>query len=711
MSGAEALVVIGIIANIVALIDFTGKAVSRINSFVGDARKVPALYRDVQSILLLVADTVRELDKQAKEGDLDEKRCHTVQPTIKRCEEELANLKALLEKTLPGDKDGRRDRLHKAITSLRKDKEVQDIVQSISKKIQLVAANYTISTSKSKRVSDAISSLSISNTQEHQTYFMVPIQWSDDFSGRKDELTELERRLESPDKLSRVALVGLGGMGKTRIAIEYARRFRKSGEVSVFWVHASSAGRMRKAYFDIANEAQIPGRQDTKIDIFTLVKNWLEDQKSGKWLLIVDNADDADLLYKHGGPRLADWLPRSESGSILMTTRSERVGISFATAANMIRLAGLNPEDSIVLVASKLPDDPSSAAGHADLAQELECIPLALVQAAAFISINGLTVSEYLDLYRANDSAKFELLSEDFEDEVRDIEIRNPIATTWAITFDRIRSQEPFAADILSLMSVLDAQAIPESLLSISDSPIKLKKALGSLRSYSLISFRRRAVDSHAHDDPTYDLHRLVGLTTRNWLNMNNSLDLWTNRAIKLLDSRYPDGEFDTRDVWLKYLSHAVTLLANEKISPDVSQSKIQREFLGVHLDCGNLPAVFSNQGLRGDHALDGDWCPNCTVSLLNNVSKSFATDGALTQAKLYAERALVVAAECLGKEHLGTLDSLDVSITSCIVPPLKLHHVQFTFEWIYPIRQILITPNMRSRYSETLLSSLADVI
>ena len=357
--------------------------------------------------------------------------------------------------------------------------------------------------------------------------------------------------MKLPNKYSRVALVGLGGMGKTRIALEYTRRYKKSSEVSVFWAHASSVDRMRKGMLEIAKKVQIEGWDDVKIEIFPLVKEWLEGQQSGKWLLVVDNADDFDMLYKAGGPRLADWLPRSGNGSILMTTRSEKVGISFATASNVVRLENLAAEDACAMIASKLPNNASGDADYATLAKELEYIPLALVQAAAFISINGLQITEYLDLYRANDAAKIELLSEDFEDEVRDPETRNPIATTWSITFDRLRSQELYAAEVLSLMCVLDTQAIPESLLrGFETNSIRLKKGLGALRSYSLISLRKSDGQHGEGQDPAYDLHRLVGLTTRNWLSLNGSLDQWTIKAIKILADIYPDGEFETRDLW-----------------------------------------------------------------------------------------------------------------------------------------------------------------
>ena len=185
MSGAEALAVVGVIANIVALIDFTSKAISRLKSFSSDVRQLPEIYEDVSSVLLLVSDTVEEVDEQIKNRLLDERRCRSLRPTIEKCEADLEKLKELLEKILPKEGDGGRERLWKAAVSLRKDKKVAEIVRGVSEKIQLVAANYTVSKSLVKRVSSGLSSLSVSKAQQHKTFFLVPFQWSDDFKGRE----------------------------------------------------------------------------------------------------------------------------------------------------------------------------------------------------------------------------------------------------------------------------------------------------------------------------------------------------------------------------------------------------------------------------------------------------------------------------------------------------------------------------------------------
>src|SRR6266513_139730 len=98
---------------------------------------------------------------------------------------------------------------------------------------------------------------------------------------------------------------GLNITSKTRIALEFALKYRTSKSTSVFWVHAGTAPRMEKAYLDIAKTVKVEGwdSQDPAADKLQLVKDWFESEESGNWILIVDNADDVDLMYGGDYPR------------------------------------------------------------------------------------------------------------------------------------------------------------------------------------------------------------------------------------------------------------------------------------------------------------------------------------------------------------------------------------------------------------------------
>jgi hypothetical protein len=155
-------------------------------------------------------------------------------------------------------------------------------------------------------------------------------------------------------------------------------------------VHASSASRISEAYDEIARNAKLltaadpstDGRQSAEKDKMRAVQNWLESEASGRWLLIIDNADDQDLIY--GTSQMADSFPRSDRSSIIMTTRDEAVGLKFTgTASRIVVVQALDVTSSRTLLEGKLGQDAADEDSCRALAEELEGVPLALVQAAA----------------------------------------------------------------------------------------------------------------------------------------------------------------------------------------------------------------------------------------------------------------------------------------------------------------------------------------
>ncbi|KAJ5652775.1 kinesin [Penicillium longicatenatum] len=117
----------------------------------------------------------------------------------------------------------------------------------------------------------------------------VPFGPDSDFINRGSLLDQVHEKCAAP--AGRKALVGVGGVGKSKLAIEYSYQLReKSPEIWVFWIHASNATRFEQSFRGIADRAKIPGRHDPKVNIFRIVHDWLHAE--GKWLLIFDNMDD-----------------------------------------------------------------------------------------------------------------------------------------------------------------------------------------------------------------------------------------------------------------------------------------------------------------------------------------------------------------------------------------------------------------------------------
>ncbi|KAL9118071.1 MAG: hypothetical protein Q9187_005387 [Circinaria calcarea] len=221
----------------------------------------------------------------------------------------------------------------------------------------------------------------------------VPFDRDPNFTNR-DELDQLWSRRY--DSASRVALVGLGGVGKSHLAIEYAYRIRDEGPgIWVFWVDASSTTLVEKWFRIIAERTHAPGWDKANANILEVVGHWLGTH--GPWVLIIDNADDMDVVCHlwrsqydqvgHDSRSLSDYLPRTANGSTLITSRNHEVAVQLTgSAKHIIELGPMDSDTAQVLLRKKL----TVSAGVEDaktLVQHMEeVMPLAIAQAAAFIN-------------------------------------------------------------------------------------------------------------------------------------------------------------------------------------------------------------------------------------------------------------------------------------------------------------------------------------
>ncbi|KAL9639812.1 MAG: hypothetical protein Q9204_000952 [Flavoplaca sp. TL-2023a] len=659
MSGAEALVALGIIANTVGVIDFTSKIIGRIKDAGENVQNVPKAFRDVQSTLPLLSHALKQTQRRIETGALDEEACSALKPVLQDCSSDISELNGIFDKCLPKDGSSRLHRGWKAAISLRQDKKVEEISELIQKRVQFLTYHHVAAPQPSAMATNVLSAeieaMHIANEKSPKIYSMIPVQCvhatAEDFTGRQEEISSLTSKLSQSNKHNRVAVVGLGGIGKTRLVRQYIET-QRDPNTSVFWIHAGTAERMKSGSRDIASEVGIQGYNDPDADVLKMVKDWFEGEASGKWLLIYDNVDDIDLMYGQQHGRLAAFIPRSNRGSIIMTTRNRQIGIKFATAKNTVSLSDLTEADSISLMTTRLGEsNPEDEPELKRLVQVLGGIPLAITQAVSFIQENGSTPARYLELYEANDSNRVELLSQDFEDDTRDPELKNPIASTWIVTFEHMKAQQPLAADTLCMMSMFDAQAIPEALIwktagGDSASSTAVERTLGVLQAYSLITLRH---DTSANAPQkqvgrAFDLHRLVRLVTRNWLTACSEYDMWIARAINVMSTqydkiRYSDPETQYK-IKLQYMPHALILVS----SPPLFLQEDEEVY---------LPKVFSGQTMMNDHAEDGSICPSCTGKILGSMIESNLS---AYRCLRMTQKAIAIYSSVLGGDHVTTL-------------------------------------------------------
>ena len=250
--------------------------------------------------------------------------------------------------------------------------------------------------------------------------------------------------------------------------------------------------------------------------------------------MVLDNADDLDTIFARPisavaegeyVPPLKNYLPQGSRGLLLITTRDTRVGERLTgRQASIVVNPMAYPEAQRILESQVECLDNVSIDDSKKLLDALGYIPLAITQAAAFTSENDITLQEYYEMFSTNDTDVQELLDEDHGDLRRDSESQKSVIRTWKLAFDILRKQKPRAAEMLSLMAVLDPQGIPKSLLqNDTDRPIDVTTALGALKAFSLISVENDGSLISAEDGRRYGLHRLVQLATRKWLELQGT--------------------------------------------------------------------------------------------------------------------------------------------------------------------------------------------
>lgn len=475
---------------------------------------------------------------------------------------------------------------------------------------------------------------------------------------------------------------------KSQLAIEHCYRTRKNSQKTwVFWAHASNTSRLEQSFWDIADQAKIRGRLEPQVNVFKLVRDWLRDEKNGPWLFVLDNADDAAVLSPSAGKgkmpakdadgndssatnqwRLFDYLPPSEHGSVLVTSRTNRAAKQLVERSDIIPIEPMQDAAARALLHSKLGDVTSIDADVAELAILLDCMPLALVQAAAYIRERAprCSVRQYIEQYRQSDNSKTSLLNQEAEQLRRDQSASNSVLITWQISFEHVRSIRKSAADLLSLMSFFDRQGIQEYLLytdnsngtgedntSAANQHSGFEDDIHTLRDYSFIKIR---------DNKTFEMHSLVQLATRKWLDNRDEIDKWRSQFVVNLCANFPTAEFEN---W----ATCQALFPHVKVA--LTQQPEDNEALKSWAVLLRNAASFSNTQGKGKEAEDMSIVSikvlkdllgeedEKTLHSMHDLAYAMNLQGRLDEAESLIRHLLPLMKKVIGLEHPDTLLSM----------------------------------------------------
>jgi tetratricopeptide (TPR) repeat protein len=485
---------------------------------------------------------------------------------------------------------------------------------------------------------------------------------------------------------------------KSQLAIEYCYRLgERSPDTWILWVHASNAARFSSSIRDVADQLGIIGRDDPKADILQLVKGRLQDPRNGKWLLVLDNADEARyLIQAHDkdpnimssggtnvdGKRLFDYLPICSHGSVIVTTRSREMAAELVDDVDIITVQPMAEELALVLLERKLgPQTDGTTAKQ--LVAALEYMPLAVSQAAAYIKQRGprSSIERYLEAFEKSEKSRTSLLTVNLREHRRDTEATNSIISTWQISFEHIRQHRKSAADLLSLMSFFDNQGIPESLLQVrhqpssstgqepkqtrsddSDSADDSSESTEEDMEEDIIMLRNYSFISDSPDGMMFKMHRLVQLATRDWLKLHRQDIYWLEQSLSNLDAAFPDSNFENWTECRALLPHAKlafdvraktrdTCLIWASVSCKAASYLLSQ---GFATDAGRLAS--GSAGIRKD--LLGKEHPD-TLTSMTNLASTYREQGRWKEAEELQVSVIEANKRVLGEEHPHTLTGM----------------------------------------------------
>ncbi|KAJ6021977.1 kinesin [Penicillium herquei] len=526
----------------------------------------------------------------------------------------------------------------------------------------------------------------------------VPFPRDPDFVPRGTLLDEIHAK-SSTCPGSWVALVGLGGVGKSQLAIEYCYRVRdQSPDTWAFWMHAGNAARLQEGFQDAADLLKIPNRHDSKANVFKLVHDWLRD--NSKWLIILDNLDDADFLHNPSpmGQEgesvderpLSSFLPRGSNGTLIMTTRTKDATLKLTDNKNIVEIHPMSVSDAADLINKKL-DSPVIEMDAQRLAEALGCMPLAIIQATSYVNrqSSSYSVSQYLGEFERNDRRKSKLLDYEAGHSQRDRDAKNSILITWRISFEQIRKINSAAADLLSLMSFFDPHGISEDLLQEStesedesddddddyetssssdsdtdselefDSTLRFRGNIAILRDYSFISVRE--------DDQSLQvlsMHPLVQLGARQWLDAHNESDKWRDEFVIKLSTVFPSGEFENWTDCQSLFAHVQLAYTKKPHSDEAlrawgilllkASGYVRKRGLGTQSD----NAEMAEKSVKALKKTCGEEDFN-TIASMGNLAATYRHQRRLKEAEALEMKVLDLHKKVLEEDHPKTIVSM----------------------------------------------------
>ncbi|KAI0471243.1 kinesin light chain [Xylaria cf. heliscus] len=499
------------------------------------------------------------------------------------------------------------------------------------------------------------------------TFSLSDVPETQHFVARTGELIEMREALASDGSRRVVVLHGLGGIGKTQIAIAYAKRYRDEYS-AIFWLNIEDKTSIQQSFTKVARQIllQHPNAshlraldlQHDQEKVVEAVKAWLSLPGNTRWLLVYDNYDNPKLSndINDTGINISQFIPEAYQGSIIVTTRLSQVDLGHRIQVK--KLESLH--DSLeILATTSGRNGLDTDIGAKGLVEELDGLPLALATAGTYLRRVPISLATYLRHYKKS----WVRLHTDTPN-LGSYQDRT-LCSTWQLSYVQVQKQYPLAAYLLRWWAYFNNEDIWFELLQTNktDSPawiheladeLKFNRAIGTLHNYGFVEPSVSASDSIGSRG--YSMHACVHSWTVSVLNKDPE-DSLARATVACIAARVPSQNED--QFWLlqnRLLSHAAKCAVIRLDSDD-----------GIEWAFDKLGNLYSNQGKLDEaeamyeRALQGfekAWGPKhvFTLDTVNNLGNFYSNQGKLGKAEAMYEQALQGYKEAWGPKHILTL-------------------------------------------------------
>ena len=396
-----------------------------------------------------------------------------------------------------------------------------------------------------------VSDICVGIKSKYLPIFNVSFSRNGLFTGQEEILKSIHKNLvleARSDLTSSYVLHGLGGVGKTQIAIEFSYQHRADFDI-ICWLRADNYETLLTSYVQLYNDPSFKAFSSLDLDdennleiVAMRIKSWFESCRDITWLIIVDNADNFDTIAGQKIKTIASLIPKGphRGGCVLVTSRNRSADGQLAIMGEELDVMDKDDAKLFLLTCSRAASDESEEAGL--LVETLGRLPLAIEQAGGFMREAGISISEYRELYKSNRS---EALKEGLSTAHKELYYRETVATTWDVSFKAIEKKDPLANVILRISAFLDGKQIQKELfydanlmacgITSNRSDWEVNKSFRTLMSYSLVH--------PVKDKQSVEMHLLVQSVIRDASESRTERVQWFMASAELVDRRFPREE------------------------------------------------------------------------------------------------------------------------------------------------------------------------